>query len=167
MRGLIVDDFDHGAIYLATLPTIYRSVDQGATWTALTAGQTPSNFKSVNVMASDGPGVLYVGWSPGFETFTVAPDMEILTTPPAAGAYRTRHHAAVEHHRAQQRSVFGDVRASFVAGAGERLLAQRDDESRQLYGELRETRSTATWASCNPARLRSSASVCAATPEVA
>lgn len=88
IRDLLVEDFDNGAIYIGTLPAVYRSVDQGVTWTELSSGTAPSVFDSLYSLAGDGSGVIYAGRVPsGLKVFTVAPDIELLTSAPAAGNY--------------------------------------------------------------------------------
>ncbi|MEO8016482.1 MAG: hypothetical protein ABI769_01605 [Pseudomonadota bacterium] len=85
--SLLVEDFDHGAIYFGTNGRVFRSVDKGASWTELSSGAvTPTSFTSVRDLMGDGPGVIYAGYVyHGLHTFTVAPDLKIAatTTPPA------------------------------------------------------------------------------------
>ena len=88
VSALLVEDFDHGAIYLGTVNRIYRSVDRGVSWTELSAGATPSVFKGVTALMGDGPGVVYVSFVPGgVDVFKVSPDMQLITTAPTPGIY--------------------------------------------------------------------------------
>lgn len=90
---LLVEDFDHGAIYVGMWRNVFRSVDQGATWTELTAGApalppASSSFVHLQDLVGDGPGVLYAGYSwVGLRAFTVSPDIRLTSTAPTAGNY--------------------------------------------------------------------------------
>jgi photosystem II stability/assembly factor-like uncharacterized protein len=86
--AIVVEDFVHGALYVAFQKKVFRSVDSGQTWTELGDGNPYSDsFVRITSMVSDGPGVLYMGrWAGGISAFTVSPDINIIAAPPAVGA---------------------------------------------------------------------------------